>query len=63
MKNYTLDDLRNDLEGILRDAVIADEFATVQIDKELKAVIVSEAEWNILREGFVHLIGGSKIMR
>ena len=63
MKNYTLEELRGNLEGILRDAVIADEFATVQIDKELKAVIVSEAEWNILREGFIHLIGRSKIMR
>ena len=63
MKNYTLEELQGNLEGILRDAVIADEFATVQIDKELKAVIVSEAEWNILREGFIHLIGGSKIMK
>ena len=63
MKNYTLEELRGNLEGILREAVVADEFATVQIDKELKAVIVSEAEWNILREGFIHLIGGSKIMK
>lgn len=63
MKNYTLEELRENLEGILRDAAVEDEFATVQIDNELKAVIVSEAEWNILREGFIHLIGGSRIMR
>lgn len=63
MKNYTLEELRENLEGVLRDAAIADEFATIQIDKELKAVIVSEAEWNILHEGFIHLIGGSKILK
>lgn len=63
MKNYTLEELKGNLEGILRDAALEDEYAMVQIDKNLKAVIVSEAEWNILREGFIHLIGRSKIVR
>ena len=63
MKNYTVDELRDDLEGILRRAVVADEAAMVQIDKNLKAVIISEAEWNILCDGFAALIGGTRIKK
>ena len=63
MKNYALEEFKGSLEGILRDAVIADEFATVQIDKELRAVIVSESEWNMMREAFAMLIGGTIIKK
>lgn len=61
MQNYTLDEFRSNLEEILRNAVIADEVATVQIGKDLKAVVISEAEWNIMRDGFAMLIGGMRI--
>lgn len=61
MQNYTLDEFRSNLEEILRNAVIADEVATVQIGKDLKAVVISEAEWNIMRESFAMLIGGTRI--
>lgn len=61
MKSYTLEELRNDLDRILRDAVVADEAAMVQIGNNLNAVIISEAEWNIMREGFAMLIGGQLI--
>lgn len=63
MKYYTLKELKNNLDGILRDAVVADEVATVQIDKDLKAVIVSEAEWNMMREAFTMLVGGTMIKK
>lgn len=61
MKNYTLEELRNDLDRILRDAVVADEAAKIQIGNNLNAVIISEAEWNIMRESFAMLIGGKLI--
>lgn len=61
MKNYTMEELRNDLEGILRRAVVDDEAAMVQIDKNLKAVIISEAEWNMLCDGLAMLVGGTRI--
>lgn len=63
MKNYTLEELRGNLDGILRAAVVADEFAMVQIDKGLKAVIVSEAEWKMMREAFAMLVGGTLIKK
>ena len=61
MQNYTLDEFRSNLEEILRNTVMADEVATVQIGKDLKAVVISEAEWNIMRDGFAMLIGGMRI--
>lgn len=61
MQNYTLDEFRSNLEEILRNTVMADEVATVQIGKDLKAVVISEAEWNIMRDGFAMLIGGTRI--
>ena len=63
MKNYTLEELRNNLDEILRNAVVADEAAMVQIDKNIKAVIISEAEWNILCDGLAMLIGGTRIKK
>ena len=63
MKHYTLDELRNNLEGILREAAYDDEFATVQIDNNQKVVILSEGEWNMLREAFAMLIGSQLAKR
>lgn len=63
MKHYTLEDLKDNLDVILREAAYDDEFATVQIDKNHKAVILSEGEWNMLREAFAMLIGGKLIKR
>lgn len=61
MQNYTLEEFRSNLEEVVRNAVIADEVATVQIGKDLKAVVISEAGWNIMRDGFSMLIGGQLI--
>ena len=60
VKNYTLEELRNNLDEVLRNAVVADEAAMVQIGKNLKAVIISEAEWNILCDGLAMLMGGTR---
>lgn len=57
MTNYTLEELRNNLDRILSEAAYDDEFATVQIDKNQKVVIVSEGEWKMLCESFAMLIG------
>lgn len=63
MTNYTLEELRNNLDRILSEAAYDDEFATVQIDKNQRVVILSEGEWNMLREAFAMLIGSQLAKR
>ena len=57
MIKITYDQFKENQEAILRNAAAANEFATVQT-KSGNAVIISEEEWNILRQGFARLIGG-----
>lgn len=61
MNEISLEQFKLNVEGIMRDAANGDSFTTVQMDNG-KVVIISEDEWNILREGFAHLVGG-KILK
>lgn len=63
MKNYTVEELRGNLDTIMRKVATDDEFATVKIDENLKAVIISEAEWDILCDGLAMLMGGTRIKK
>ena len=57
MNEISLEQFKLNVEGVMRDAANGDSFTTVQMDNG-KVVIISEDEWNILREGFAHLVGG-----
>lgn len=61
MNEISLEQFKLNVEGVMRDAANGDSFTTVQMDNG-KVVIISEDEWNILREGFAHLVGG-KILK
>ena len=56
MNEISLEQFKLNVEGVMRDAANGDSFTTVQMDNG-KVVIISEDEWNILREGFAHLVG------
>lgn len=63
MNEISLEQFKLNVEGVMRDAANGDSFTTVQMDNgKGKVVIISEDEWNILREGFAHLVGG-KILK
>lgn len=57
MNEISFEQFKLNVEGVMRDAANGDSFTTVQMDNG-KVVIISEDEWNILREGFAHLVGG-----
>ena len=61
MNEISLEQFKLNVEGVMRAAANGDSFTTVQMDNG-KVVIISEDEWNILREGFAHLVGG-KILK
>lgn len=61
MNEISFEQFKLNVEGVMRDAANGDSFTTVQMDNG-KVVIISEDEWNILREAFAHLIGG-KILK
>lgn len=61
MNEISLEQFKLNAESVMRDAANGDSFTTVQMDNG-KVVIISEDEWNILREGFAHLVGG-KILK
>ena len=61
MNEISLEQFKLNVEGVMRDAANGDSFTTVQMDNG-KVVIISEDEWNILSEGFAHLVGG-KILK
>jgi PHD/YefM family antitoxin component YafN of YafNO toxin-antitoxin module len=61
MNEISFEQFKLNVEGVMRDAANGDSFTTVQMDNG-KVVIISEDEWNILREGFAHLVGG-KILK
>lgn len=61
MNEILFEQFKLNVEGVMRDAANGDSFTTVQMDNG-KVVIISEDEWNILREGFAHLVGG-KILK
>lgn len=61
MNEISFEQFKLNVESVMRDAANGDSFTTVQMDNG-KVVIISEDEWNILREGFAHLVGG-KILK
>lgn len=61
MNEISFEQFKQNAEGVMRAAANGDSFTTVQMDNG-KVVIISEDEWNILREGFAHLVGG-KILK
>lgn len=61
MNEISFEQFKQNAESVMRDAANGDSFTTVQMDNG-KVVIISEDEWNILREGFAHLVGG-KILK
>lgn len=61
MNEISFEQFKQNAESVMRDAANGDSFTTVQMDNG-KVVIISEDEWNILREAFAHLIGG-KILK
>ena len=64
MKEYTLEELRNNpdiIREVVSNAAVADDFAKIRIGEELAAVVISEREWEMLSDAFVLLIGGKKL--
>ena len=61
MNEISFEQFKQNAESVMRDAANGDRFTAVQMDNG-KVVIISEDEWNILREGFAHLVGG-KILK
>lgn len=61
MNEISFEQFKQNAESVMRDAANGDSFTTVQMNNG-KVVIISEDEWNILREGFAHLVGG-KILK
>lgn len=61
MNEISFEQFKQNAESVMRDAASGDRFTAVRMDSG-KAVIISEDEWNILREGFAHLVGG-KILK
>lgn len=49
VKNVKLNDFINNAEKYMVEAVVADEFVTVETTVG-NAVVISEAEWNILKQ-------------
>lgn len=58
LKNITENDLKNDLEKYLSGVIMDDVFLNVET-KEGNAVIISEAEWNIMRESLNIVLKGN----
>ncbi|WP_418232417.1 hypothetical protein [Butyricicoccus sp.] len=61
MNEISFEQFKQNAESVMRGAASGDRFTAVRMDSG-KAVIISEDEWNILREGFAHLVGG-KILK
>lgn len=49
MKNVKIDEFINHVEKYVTEAIVADEFVTVETSVG-KAVVISEAEWEILKD-------------
>lgn len=63
MENYTLDDLRNDIDAIMKRVACGGETVSVQVTDKHKAILVNEDEWNMLCDGLALLIGGTRIKK
>lgn len=57
MNEISFEQFKQNAESVMRDAANGDRFTAVRMDSG-KAVIISEDEWNILREAFARLVGG-----
>lgn len=55
MLNLTISDFMSDPETYLKNAAGNDDFFTVQTEGG-KAVVISEAEWNIMRDALKAVI-------
>lgn len=60
MNEISFEQFKQNAESVMRDAANGDRFTAVQMNGG-KAVIVSEDEWNILREAFARLVGGQVV--
>ena len=56
MNNYTLEELRNDLDTIMKRVACGGEAISVQVTSKQKAILIDEAEWDMLCDGFALLI-------
>lgn len=59
MIEKTLKEFLSDAENLTVGAVINDDFLTIKTDRG-NAVLISENEWNILRDAFKMTIGMNK---
>ena len=63
MKNYTLEELRSNLDEIMKRVACGGEAISVQVTDKQKAILIDESEWNMLCDGLAMLIGGTRIKK
>ena len=63
MRNYTLEELRSNLDEIMKQVACGGEAISVQVTDKQKAILIDEAEWDMLCDGFAKLIGGTRIKK
>lgn len=57
MLEKTMDEFVSDAENLVRGAIVNDDFVKVKT-KDGIAVLISEAEWNIMADAFKMLLSG-----
>lgn len=56
MKDCTMEEFRKDLDEIMKKVACDGEAISVQVTSKQKAILIDEAEWDMLCDGLAGLI-------